>query len=262
MTKKLSLILSIIIPAYNEEESISKTVIGFNNTLRENRIKHEILIVNDHSTDNTVKVLDTLKKKVKELRYINNDGAPGFGSAIAEGLSHFKGDYVTIVMADFSDDPKDLVRYFEKIKQGYDCVFGSRFISGGKALGYPYPKLILNRLCNNFVRFVFWIKYNDVTNPFKLYKKETIAGLEPFISKHFNISVEISLKAIVRGYSYTVVPSIWRNRTEGIAKFKIKEVGSRYFLIILYCLIEKILLKNNCKRPFLHSSPKHLEKQD
>tara|TARA_Y100000310_G_C20635800_1_gene791084 strand:+ start:288 stop:1025 length:738 start_codon:yes stop_codon:yes gene_type:complete len=243
--------LSVVIPAYNEEDCISKTIIEFSKILGRNNINYEILVVNDHSIDRTVEVINKLKKKIRKLRYIDNDGSPGFGSAIVKGLKNFEGDYVTIAMADLSDDPEELVMYFKKIKQGYDCVFGSRFIPGGKVVDYPPHKLILNRLCNNFIRILFWIKYNDITNPFKLYTRNTIRGLEPFISKHFNLEVEIPLKAIVRGYTYAVVPNTWRNRTKGIAKFNIKEMGSRYFFIILYCFIEKILSKGDYNKNHL-----------
>ena len=243
--------LSVIIPAYNEEKCVAETVRSFNKTLEKNKIDHEILVVNDHSTDRTVQVLENLKKEIKELRYVNNESTRGVGTAIIKGLRRFKGDYVTLVMADMSDDPRDLITYYRKIKEGYDCVFGSRFIKGGRVVNYPLHKLFFNRLCNNTIRVLFWIKYNDITNPFKLYTRETIMGLEPFISKHFNLGVEIPFKAIVRGYTYTVVPNIWRARTKGTAKFDVKQMGNRYFFIILYCLIEKILTKGDYRKNYI-----------
>jgi len=244
--------LSLIIPAQNEEEGIEKTIREFSQVLLNEKIGHEILIVNDHSKDNTEKVLIELMKKIKELRYINNSSLKGFGFAIVEGLNNFKGEYAAIVMGDLSDNPKDLLKYYDKIKEGYDCVFGSRFIKGGKTINYPSHKLILNRIGNNFIKFLFRIKYNDITNAFKIYSKETIEGLRPFLSHHFNLTVELPLKAIVRGYSYAVVPNIWINRKEGVSKFKINEMGSRYFFIILYCFLEKLLSKGDYKK---HNKP-------
>lgn len=240
--------LSIIIPARDEEGGIEHTVKVFNKSLLDQKIKHEILVVNDHSKDQTERILKRLQKEIKGVRYINNTSNRGFGTTIIKGLKNFKGNYVTIVMADLSDDPHDLIKYYKEIKKGFDCVFGSRFIKGGKVIDYPKHKLILNRFGNNLIKFLFRMKYNDTTNPFKLYTKETIKGLEPLISKHFNLEVEIPLKAIIRGYSYTVVPNIWRNRTKGLAKFKIKEMGSRYFFIIFYCLLEKWLSKGDYKK--------------
>lgn len=248
MNITINKMLSLIIPAHNEEGCIKKAVKIFNEKLLEENINHEILVINDNSKDNTEKILKKLQKEVKELRYINNEPPNGFGLAIIKGLENFKGDYVTIVMADLSDNPIDVVKYYREIEKGYDCVFGSRFIKGGKVIDYPTHKLILNRITNNIIKILFWIKYNDVTNAFKMYSKETIDGLKPFISQHFNLTVELPLKAIVRGYSYSVVPNMWKNRVKGISKLKIKEMGSRYFFIILYCLLEKWLSRGDYKK--------------
>ena len=241
--------LSIVIPAYNEEESIRETVESFYGELTKESIPHEILVVNDNGTDNTEKILKELKKELKTFRYINNPRAGGFGRAVTEGLDNFTGDCVAVVMADLSDRPDDLVIYYNKMVQGdYDAVFGSRFIKGGKVIDYPRNKIFLNRFTNSLIKMLFGIRYNDVTNAFKLYKKETIQGLKPFLSHHFNLTVELPLKTIVRGYSYAVVPNYWTNRKAGESKLKIKEMGSRYFYIILYCLIEKWLSRGDYKK--------------
>jgi dolichol-phosphate mannosyltransferase len=151
-------------------------------------------------------------------------------------------------MADMSDKPTDLVKYFRKAEEGYDCVFGSRFMPGAEVRDYPIHKLVLNRITNNIIRTLFFIRYNDVTNAFKLYSRQTINGLRPLLSSHFNLTVELPLKAIVRGYSYAVIPSHWTNRKVGLSKLKIREMGSRYFFIILYCYIEKILSMGDYKK--------------
>ena len=233
--------LSIIIPAYNEEECIENTVKAFNDKLKKENIKHEILVIDDHSTDKTVEILEKLNKKIKELRLIHNDYPNGFGSTIIKGLNNYKGDYVTIVMADLSDSPDDLVKFYNEIQKGYDCVFGSRFIKGGKVVDYPKFKLVLNRLGNTMIRILFFMRYNDTTNPFKLYRSRTIEGVKPLVSRDFNLEVEIPLKAIVRGYSYSVVPNTWINRDGGESKFKIKEMGGKYMLTIIYCYLERLL---------------------
>jgi dolichol-phosphate mannosyltransferase len=241
--------LSIVIPAHNEEDSIRETVLAFHEELHLEKISHEILVVNDNSKDTTESILKDLSKKIKEVRYVNNSPPNGFGFAVRRGLENFKGDCVALVMADMSDRPVDLVAYFRKMeKDGYDCVFGSRFIKGGKTVDYPRNKIFLNRLTNNIIKMLFGIRYNDVTNAFKLYRKETIEGLKPFLSHHFNLTVELPLKAIVRGYSYTVVPNHWTNRAVGESNLKIKEMGSRYFYIILYCLLEKWLSRGDYKK--------------
>lgn len=235
-------------PAYNEEGSIEGTVRAFHKALAGEAIEHEILVVNDNSSDNTEKILIGLEEEIKELRHVENLPPNGFGMAVIKGLEEFKGDYVAIVMADFSDSPKDLIKFYYEIKKGYDCVFGSRFVKGGETFDYPPHKMILNRITNNLIKILFNLKYNDVTNAFKMYRKETIDGLKPFLSKHFNLTVELPLKSIVRGYSYSIIPNKWRNRKAGVAKLKIKEMGSRYFFIILYCLLEKWLSKGDYRK--------------
>lgn len=232
--------LSIIIPAHNEEGSIRPTVTELARALNSEKIDHEILVVNDNSSDSTEQILTELSEQ-PNVRYVNNKPPNGFGFAVRKGLNSFTADAVTLFMADSSDAPEDVVKFFRKLEQGYDCVFGSRFIKGGKTYDYPFLKLILNRLANIFIKILFGFRYNDTTNAFKMYRRETIEGLKPFLSHHFNLTVELPLKAISRGYTYTVVPNTWKKRTTGVAKLKIKEMGSRYLFIVLYCLIEKWL---------------------
>ncbi len=240
--------LSLVIPAHNEEGCIEETIIKFHQTLKKNKIPHEILVINDNSKDSTEDILKRLKKDISELRYINNSPPNGFGLAVVKGLENFEGDYVSIVMADMSDDPLDLVKYYKKAREGHDCVFGSRFVKGGKVIDYPRHKLILNRIGNFIIRLLFGMRYNDTTNAFKLYSRKTIDGLKPFLSHHFNLTVELPLKAIIRGYTYTVVPNKWTNRKTGESKLKLKEMGSRYFFIILYCFLEKLLSRGDYKK--------------
>ncbi|MEM6342614.1 MAG: glycosyltransferase family 2 protein [Bacteroidota bacterium] len=233
--------LSVVIPAYNEAESITGTLTALYETLKEEAIHHEILVINDNSKDETELVLQELQLRMPSLRYINNQPPNGFGLAVRKGLENFDGDCVAVFMADLSDDPKDLVRFYHEMVEGnYDCVFGSRWgKNGGQVFDYPQPKKAINRLANFIVRSLFGFKYNDCTNAFKLYKKETIDGLKPFLSPHFNLTLELPLKAIVRGFTYSVLPNTWTNRQYGESKLKIREMGSRYFFVLLYCLIEK-----------------------
>jgi dolichol-phosphate mannosyltransferase len=241
--------LSILIPAYNEEGSIAETLLHISHVLKRENIEHEILVVNDNSKDNTLLELEILKQAIDTLRIVTNTGPNGFGNAVRFGLEKFEGDCVAIMMADLSDDPEDLVRFYRTmVNKKVDCVFGSRWIHGGQVFGYPKPKRFLNRVFNTIVRIMFRIKYNDITNAFKLYKKETIAGLMPLLSPHFNLTLELPLKAIVRGFSYSILPNSWRNRKHGESKLKIKEMGSRYFFILLYCLIEKYFSRGDFKK--------------
>ncbi len=231
--------LSVVIPAHNEEGSIAETVRMLYRKLSVENIPHEIIAINDNSKDRTEEILSRLKEEIPTFAFYNNDGSNGYGYAVREGLRRFNGDCVAVMMADLSDSPDDLVKFYRKMLEGYDCVFGNRWGKDGKVIDYPLTKKVLNRLANSIVRVMFGLKYGDCTNAFKLYRKETIEGLRPFLSPHFNLTLEIPLKAIVRGYSYAVVPNSWSNRKAGESKLKVKEMGSRYFFILLYCLIEK-----------------------
>lgn len=244
--------LSLVIPAHNEGQTIKGTIEAFHGELEREGIPHEIIVVNDNSRDNTEEMVARLSQEIPQVRLINNTPPNGFGFAVRKGLDSFQGEFVAIVMADLSDNPTDLVGFYRKALQGYDCVFGSRFIKGGKAIGYPKHKLILNRFVNNLIRVLFGVRYNDTTNALKLYRKSTIEGLKPILSHHFNLTVELPLKAIVRGYSYVVLPNSWTNRTVGKSNLKIKEMGGRYFFIILYCLLEKWLSHGDYKKHAPH----------
>jgi dolichol-phosphate mannosyltransferase len=240
--------LSIVMPAYNEEESITETVETLVEALSNTDIPYELLVVNDNSKDKTEAVLQSLSSKYHSLKYVTNPGPNGFGYAIRYGLDRFSGDCVAIMMADLSDSPSDLIAYYQAMKtQNVDCVFGSRWMKGGKVIDYPAMKKIINRVANRIIRLVMNIGYNDTTNAFKLYKKEVIEGIQPILSPHFNLTIELPLKAIIRGFSYTVVPNSWTNRKYGESKLKIKEMGSRYFFILMYCFIEKFFSRGDFK---------------
>jgi dolichol-phosphate mannosyltransferase len=234
-------LLSVVIPAHNEAGHIESTLRSLSETLEAADIRHEILVVNDNSQDDTEAILQRLSEELPAVRYINNDPPNGFGFAVRVGLAEFRGDAVATYMADNSDDPRDLVRFYRKLEEGYDCVFGSRFDPGGETIDYPLPKMLLNRIGNRFIQALFMSRYNDVTNAFKLYRREVIAGIQPLMAQHFNLTVELPLKAMVRGYSYAVVPNSWTNRSSGESKFHIREMGSRYFFIIFYAWLEKTL---------------------
>jgi dolichol-phosphate mannosyltransferase len=231
--------LSVIIPARDEEGCIASTVEHLYVELRVHGIEHEIVVVDDGSTDRTWEVLNATRSRVPTLTLVQNTIEHGFGRAVAMGLDHMCGDAVVIMMADESDDCRDVVAYWRLLNEGWDAVFGSRFIRGGGVIDYPFHKLILNRIANWFLRILFHSGMNDTTNAFKAYRRAVIEGCRPFLSPHFNLTVELPLKTIVRGYSWTVTPITWRNRRSGLSKLKIKEMGSRYLFIAMYCWLEK-----------------------
>ncbi len=241
-------LLSVVIPARDEEESLPSTVAEIATTFAREGIPHEIVVVDDGSRDRTWAVLHELRQSYPTLAPTRNEGQNGFGRAVVWGLDHSQGDAVIIMMADASDSPSDAVKYWRLLNEGFDCVFGSRFVPGGEVVDYPRVKLFVNRLANALVRAGFNIPLNDTTNAFKAYRRTVIDGCRPFLAPHFNLTVEIPLKAIVRGYTYTITPISWRNRKFGVAKLKIKEMGSRYFFICAYVWLEKYFSRGDYKR--------------
>jgi dolichol-phosphate mannosyltransferase len=241
--------LSVVIPARNEGGNIGSTLATLCSRLEGEAIAYEIVVVDDGSRDQTVAMVLQWAGEHPQVKLVRNTGLHGFGRAIRTGLDHVTGDAVIIMMADSSDSPDDVIRYYYVLRDEADCAFGSRFIRGSHIQDYPYFKLFINRLANTFVKLLFGIPYNDVTNAFKGYRVEVIRGCQPLVSPHFNLTVEIPLKAIVRGYSYKVVPVSWHNRKTGVSSLHLEEQGTRYFFIVLYVWLEKMLTYDDYKRP-------------
>ncbi len=240
--------LSVVIPAHNEADSIAATVSSAAAELESARIDYEILVIDDASSDGTAEVVGAIAEGNPRVRCARSQLPPGFGHAVRAGLELYTGDAVAIMMADLSDSPRDLVQYYRVLEQGYDCAFGTRFGRGGQVTGYPAIKLILNRIVNAAIRVLFQHGYNDTTNAFKAYRRGVIDQLQPLLSNHFNLTVELPLKAIVRGFSYRVVPVSWNNRQHGVSKLNLQEMGSRYLFIILYVWLEDHLSRGDYRR--------------
>jgi dolichol-phosphate mannosyltransferase len=240
--------LSIVIPARDEEGCIASTVEHLHLELRLHNVPHEIVVVDDGSVDATWEVLQKLKARIRNVVPTRNPAPHGFGRAVIRGLDRATGDAVVIMMADESDDCRDVVRYWETLNQGWECVFGSRFAAGGGTIDYPRLKLVANRVVNFYIRTIFRIPLNDTTNAFKAYRRTVIDGCRPLIAPHFNLTVELPLKAIVRDYTWTVIPITWRNRRTGLAKLKLKEMGSRYLFVVLYVWLEKYFSRGDYRK--------------
>lgn len=240
--------LSVVIPARNEGGNIGETLDDLCQHLESAQIVYEILVVDDGSTDQTCTEVNRRSKIRPAIQLVQNLGMHGFGRAVRFGLGRVTGDAVIIVMADGSDAADDVVKYYYVLRDEADCVFGSRFVKGSQVIDYPYFKLTINRMANYFVSFLFRIHCNDITNAFKGYRTDVIRGCEPLIAPHFNLTVEIPLKAFVRGYSFKVVPISWRNRKTGVSSFHLEEQGSRYLYSVLSIWFEHLLTYDDYKR--------------
>lgn len=240
--------LSVVIPAYNEEGSIGSTVRAITRRLEAESIDYEVVVVNDNSVDATGAVIKEIADSNERVIPVLSPYEGGFGLAVRAGLEVYSGDCVAIMMADNSDSPDDLVTYFRVIEAGHDCAFGSRFIEGSSVHDYPKLKLRINRLVNWMINIVFRIGFNDTTNAFKAYRREVIDSVQPLMSKHFNLTVELPLKAVIRGSDFEVVPISWTNRSAGESKLALREMGSRYLFIVLYALLERYLTRGDYLR--------------
>jgi dolichol-phosphate mannosyltransferase len=240
--------LSVVMPARNEAETIEGTLVEITENLDRKRIDYEIIVVDDASSDGTAGVVARVAERNGRVRCLRSHFSDGFGFAVRAGLEAFEGDAVAIVMADGSDDPSDLVLYYELLEEGYACAFGSRFVPGATITDYPRLKLAINRVVNWGIRVLFRHRYNDTTNAFKAYRRDVIEGVQPLLSNHFNLTVELPLKAIVRGYSYAVLPTSWRGRSGGTSKLDLREMGSRYLFIVLYVFLEHHLSRGDYRQ--------------
>ncbi len=243
--------LSVVIPAHDEAESIGLTLDALTTELQLHEIDYEIIVVDDASSDGTGDLVKTIGDRDPRVRCLRSSKPPGFGYAVRSGLEAYTGDAVAIMMADLSDAPEDLISYYRVLEQGYDCAFGTRFDRGGHTYDYPLFKLVLNRMANGFIRVLFRHGYSDTTNAFKAYRRYVIDQAQPLLSNHFNLTVELPLKAVARGYDFGVVPISWTNRRFGTSKLKIQEMGSRYAFIVLYVWLEQLLSRGDYVRPDL-----------
>jgi dolichol-phosphate mannosyltransferase len=240
--------LSVVIPARGEEGSVGDTVERTVDALEREAIDYELIVVDDHSTDRTADVVRGIGARNPRVHCVQSRYDPGFGFAVRTGLEEYTGEAVVVMMADGSDHPEDLIAYHHALEEGWECVFGSRFVRGATVRKYPRLKLLINRLANGFIRAIFRHHYNDTTNAFKAYRREVIDAIQPLLSNHFNLTVEMPLKAIVRGHSFRVVPISWTGRSSGRSKLGIREMGSRYLFIVLYGWLEQHLSRGDYVR--------------
>lgn len=234
---------SVVMPAYNEEAVVEPTLRALTLALDNAPYAYEVIVVNDASTDETAAVLERLAAEHPKIRCIENPGPNGYGAAIRKGLEHYDGDAVVVVTADGSDAPKDVVAYFAAIAEGADCAFGSRFRKGARVTGYPPFKLFVNRLANGLCGLLLASRYDDFTNGFKCYRRAVIDSMAPLVSSQFNITIEMTVKAIQGGWRIVVLPTDWTQRVAGVSSFRLLKLIKPYAATLLYCLTLHYLRK-------------------
>jgi len=236
---------SVVIPAHNEEKNLPGVLTALQEAFRAEQIPYEIIVVNDNSGDGTADAIAAFMAADPGIRTVNRTPPGGFGRAIRSGLELVSGDVVIIYMADCSDHAADAVAYYRKIEEGYDCVFGSRFIKGSHVADYPRFKLIINRIVNKAMQWIFRCGFNDLTNAFKAYRTNVIKECGPFRASHFNITIEMSLGAVVRKYHIAQIPISWTGRTWGSSNLHIKEMGRRYLSTLIKVFAERMLIADD-----------------
>ena len=212
--------LTILIPCYNESKTIGKSLNDIIAVFKSENIKYEILCVNNASTDLTESILRKFEMKYSFIRFINTK-KKGYGIAIKAGLKSYRGDALITVMADGSEDPKDIVSIYKKLDEGYDCVCGNRFKAPNSIKNYPKLKLLLNRLGNRTFASILGLSFNDLTYAFKCYKADHLKRVKPLKASSFNINLELFMNVYFTGASVGEVDVTWQERQGGVSKFNL-----------------------------------------
>lgn len=229
--------LSIVIPAHNEQNNITEVI---------NRIEdfedldYELIVVNDHSTDATSKIVDKLSWQYNNIKLVENKLNRGFANALKTGFNNIGTDLVIPVMADLCDDLSTVKKMLEKINQGYDIVCGSRYIKGGARLGGSKIKGFLSFFVGKSLHYLLDLPTHDIANAFKMYRKKVIDSIE-IKSKGFEISMEIALKAYYLGFKITEVPTIWKERTKGKSSFRMLKLLPNYLKLYLWAIFKQFI---------------------
>ena len=224
--------LSIIVPAFNEEENIAGVIEKIENSVD---IEHELIVVNDHSSDRTPLIAKDLSAKFSNLRPVDNLNDKGFANAIRFGFSQARGELIIPVMGDLCDDLATLKEMVNKINQGYDVVCGSRYIKGGGRIGGSKIKGFLSSLAGWSLYYLLGIPTHDIANAFKMYKKKVIDRIN-IEATSFEVSMELPLRAYYAGFRITEVPSIWKEREKGKSNFKMLKLIPSYLRLYLWAI--------------------------
>jgi len=232
--------LSIIIPAHNEAESIAEIITKVEGSFRAG---YELVIVNDHSADNTAEIARAILKDYENIRLVENLMEKGFANAVRTGFANASGDLFLPLMADLCDDLSIIPKMLEKINEGYDIVCGSRYIKGGARIGGSRLKAFLSCWGGRSLYYLLGIPTHDIANAFKMYRRQVINSIN-LQSKAFDISMEIPLKAYYSGFKITEIPTVWRERTKGKSTFKVFKLLPSYLKLYFWAIYKRL---NRCR---------------
>lgn len=217
----------MIVPILDAEPQLEE-VLSQLNLLRQG-MDLEIIVVadvpNPHREKETRSVLGPMVEKVSAL-IIYRVGERGFGSALRRGFAGASGDVMVPFMGDASDNPADIPRLMLELNRGFDVVAGSRYMKGGHIVGNTF-KQQLSRLYSALIRIVGGLEIHDVSNAFKAYRRTVVESVET-IAESFDISVELTIKAVQAGFRIGEIPTVWTNRRLGESKFRFPEELRRY----------------------------------
>jgi len=230
--------LSVVVPAHNEQENIAEVIHKIEGFLK---IEHELLVVNDHSTDKTPEIVLGLARQYPNLKLVSNPLEGGFANALRTGFSNVKTEVVIPVMADLCDDLATIEAMFEKINDGYDVVCGCRYTGKGARLGGSRVKGFLSRLGGRSIHYLSGIPTYDIANAFKMYRKKAIESID-IKAGSFEVSMEMALKAYYAGFKITEVPTVWRERTKGKSNFKVFKLLPGYLKLYIRVVWKKLTI--------------------
>ncbi len=228
--------VSVVIPAHNEEKSIREVIIRLIDALT---VDYEVVVVNDHSSDNTRVIVEELRKRYKNIILVDNNEPRGFANTLLTGFKAARGELIVSVMADLCDDPVLINKMYQKINQGYDIVCGSRYMRGGQKIGGPSVKTFLSSLAGRII-YILGVPTHDITNSFKMYKREIIEAID-LEAESFEISMEIPLKAYLKGFKITEIPTVWNSRQEGESSFKMMKLIPVYIKLYSWVVMKNFL---------------------
>jgi dolichol-phosphate mannosyltransferase len=230
---------SIIIPAFNESNTIQKTLRNLNQV---SNLKLEIVVVVDSLDDNTISSVSLFERNNHEVRVLVQDFGPGPANAIRYGLRAASSRCLVIMMADGSDDVRSIPELANLIGRGVSVACASRYMPGGQQIGGPRLKKFLSKGAGQFLYLFAGIGTHDPTNSFKAYSRDFIESIQIESRSGFEVGIELVAKAHILRKPIAEIPTIWLDRMDGVSNFKMTKWIPKYLRWFLYCFKPKRIL--------------------